>query len=739
MSAAQRSRPGLLLLVLVLAGLCGFGHQAAAQLGVLSSVGSGPAPSGDKPVTFTADQVQYDQDRALVIATGHVEAWQNDRVLRADRIVFDRNTNVAAASGNVVLLEPDGSVVFSDYAELSEGMRNGIMKGMRALLAQNARLAANGARRTEGKVNEMSRMIYSTCNLCAKDPSKPPLWDIRALTAVQDLEHKKIEYEDAVLDMFGIPIAYFPYMWHVDPSVKRASGLLIPAIGYSKNLGAFAVQPYYWVIDDQQDATITPWITSKQGSQLELDYRLRLNEGSLTVQSSAADSNGGFGGHVFSSGRFNYDDTWRYGFDFNRASSAAYLHDFSVAWYADVLTSQFFLEGFGQGSYTRFDSRFYQSLITGIANTNLPVVAPRYTYSYFGQPDDLGGRLSFDVGGFNVLRSIGTNTQRASLSANWERPFSGQLGDLWKFTFHVDAASYSASQLNEIPNFSPISSNSLARAQPQAAVEVRWPFWRDGGASGTQLIEPIAQVIVAPNIGNSQLVRVPNEDSVAFEFSDANLFSFNRFPGIDRLEGGVRANVGLHGDWTLGGVNVDGLVGQSYRTESTQIMPPLSGLNGNVSDIVGRVSVHPTNWLDVTYRTRLGNQDLAVHSADALASIGQSLFTVTGGYLYTNTNPFYLYDQAGPPPASYFLPRNEITLGASTKFGHWRFSTSVRRNLQTNQMVSLDARGTYEDECFIFDADFNRRYTSIDFDHGETIFLLQVTFKTVGTFGVNAL
>ena len=117
-----------------------------------------------------------------MIAQGHVEAWQNDHVLRADHITFDRNTGVAAAKGNVVLLEPDGQVLFADYAELTQDMKNGVLRDMRAILAENGRLAANGARRTEGQINELSRVVYSTCNLCAKDPSKAAaLADPRAL------------------------------------------------------------------------------------------------------------------------------------------------------------------------------------------------------------------------------------------------------------------------------------------------------------------------------------------------------------------------------------------------------------------------------------------------------------------------------------------------------------------------------------------------------------------------------
>ncbi len=80
-------------------------------------------------MTFTADQVNYDRDTGLVTATGHVEAWQNDTVLRADKITFDRNTDVAAATGHVVLLEPDGQVLFADYAELTQGMKDGVLRG----------------------------------------------------------------------------------------------------------------------------------------------------------------------------------------------------------------------------------------------------------------------------------------------------------------------------------------------------------------------------------------------------------------------------------------------------------------------------------------------------------------------------------------------------------------------------------------------------------------------------------
>ena len=725
--------------VLLLSCLAASAH---AQLGQLVTPGGHGAPiSRDQPVTFTADQVDYDRDKAIVTATGHVEAWQNDHVVRADKITFDRNTNVAAAYGNVVLLEPDGQVLFTDYAELSEGMRNGVLRGMRAILAENGRLAANGARRFEGKLNELSKVVYSTCNLCAKDPTRPPLWQIRAFDAVQDLEHKRIEYQDATLQLYGVPVAYLPYFSNPDPSVKRQSGLLVPSLGQSSHIGQFVGVPYYVVLDDQSDATITPLLTTQAGPQLQLGYRRKFNDGRLDVDGSLGYLDNAVQGTISAHGRFAYDETWRYGFDLERASSTNYVRDFRLGRFvgdANLLTSQLYLEGFGEGAYTRLDARFYQGLVDTIVDTKLPYVLPRYEYSYFGLPDALGGRLSIDVGAFNVIRTVGTNTQRTSLTTEYNRPFVGALGDLWKLTFHGDAAAYNATQFDQQPNFGPTNAVSTARGLPQAAVEVRWPFLRDGGDWGSQIIEPIAQVIVAPVVGERQVQEIPNEDSLDLEFTDQNLFAFNRFPGIDRLEGGSRANLGLHGAWYLNGTSFDALVGQSYQAATNTLFPEFTGLRDTVSDVVGRARFAPTEWLDFTYRTRLDHRSGITRMADALGSVGDSRLRITAGYLYTTYDPYNFYDQPQPPPASFSIPRNEITLGANGSLGHYRLGAYGRRDLATNHMVALGFDGAYEDECFIFDIRFSRRYTSYNGDSGATTILFQLTFKTIGQFGFRA-
>ena len=733
---------------------------ARAQLGLLAGTAAkNSAPSRKEPVTFSADQVQYDQKNNLVIATGHVEAWQNGHILRADKVVFDRNTGTAAATGHVVLMEPDGEVMFADYAELSQDMKEGVLKDFRALLAQNGKLAANGARRTAGEINELSRVVYSACNVCRKNPSKPPLWQITASSAVQDMQHKRDEYYNATLEMFGLPVFWFPYISAPDPSVKRASGLLLPSFGNSSDVGVFFAQPYYWVLDDQSDATLTPVLTTRAGTELMAEYRRRFNDGYFQFDGSAGyfidhPVNGvppttqeSLAGTAAAKGQFDYNDTWRWGFDINRASSSDFVRDFHFGNGFDLdpnlLTSDIYAEGFGQGAYARVDTRFYQGLTSIIVDSELPVVLPRFQYAYFGQPDALGGRFSLYTNDFNVYRADGTNTQRAAVTMNWERPFVGALGDLWKLTLHLDAASYNASHFDQQPNYGTHDRIDDARALPQMAVDFRWPFMRNSGTWGTQVIEPHLQLVVGPQTGDSQNDKYPNEDSLDLEFTDMNLFGFNRFNGIDRLDGGIRLNAALQGTWYLGGTTFDGFIGQSYRTNKDSLFPEYTGLHDQVSDVVTHVYFAPTTWFDMMYRARFNHNTFNTEMTDATASIGVPKFRLAGGYLYTAYDPYTLFDSAPPPTPttdpSFFQPRDEITLSATSNWGQYRFDAFARRDLTFHQMVAVGADAIYENECLILDLKFYRRYTSIDEDGGSTVLLFLITLKTVGQFGYRAI
>ena len=91
-----------------------------------------------------------------------------------------------------------------------------------------------------------------------------------------------------------------------------------------------------------------------------------------------------------------------------------------------------------------------------------------------------------------------------------------------------------------------------------------------------------------------------------FEFDDTNVFSINRFPGIDKIEGGPRVNLGIkygiYGNNT-GSLNI--LLGQVFRLKADDTFAEKTGLESTRSDYVGRISLSPKQNINY-YQTNSG-------------------------------------------------------------------------------------------------------------------------------------
>jgi LPS-assembly protein len=707
----------------------------------LEAPSTAPRAAQNAPVTFTADEVQYDQNAALVVARGRVEAFQGGRMLRADELTYNRNTGVATARGNVQLIEADGQVFFAESAVLSNQMRDGVLEGLRAYLLQNGRIAASGARRTDGSIFDLSRVVYSVCDPCKEDPLAPPLWQLRARTATLDRTEQQVRYRDATLDMAGVPVIWLPYLQHPDGSASRQSGFLSPSFGITKFLGGFIETPYYWAIDDSQEMVLRPTISTRVAPNLGLDYRRRFNSGEVEVLSSVGHLDGrdgteeGFAGHIFAKGRFSLDENWRAGFDANRASSEQYLRIYRYG-AQRVLPTTLFTEGFwGTEGFARFDGRAYQGLRRTDDISRIPLVLPNIYADWESPEDSLGGRFTVDTWNFAVFRGTGTSTRRVSSRIGYALPRIDNLGGIWTLRAQSDLSAYDFEDINLAPNFAPGDANGQnTAANLRAALDWRMPFLRDGGDWGRQIVEPRIQLVTGPMTGSQY--RIPNEDSIVFDFTDANLFSLNRFTGRDRQEGGTRADMALRGAWFLPeDRQLEAVVGRSFRVqEDGGPFYPYSGLEKRASDYVSRLSFRPASWLDLTGRARRDGESFGARAYDVSATLRPSDVTsFTVGYLQA-------------PPMPYLNPvaqREEIALGASQRIGFWRFSAFGRQDMQLNRPVSIGASALYEDECFIFETRFVKRYAedpaTNDLYPASTMLLFRFGFKTIGDFGLRAL
>src|SRR5258708_31093895 len=104
------------------------------------------------------------------------------------------------------------------------------------------------------------------------------------------------------------------------------------------------------------------------------------------------------------------------------------------------------------------------------------------------------------------------------------------------------------------------------------------------GEEERSLSERVAGIQAGPAAGNRR--RIPNEDSLSFEYRDTDLFRPDRLAGYDVLDTGQRVDYGLKGGLYLkDGGNYRFLVGQSYRAQPNLFLPPGSGADERLSDV----------------------------------------------------------------------------------------------------------------------------------------------------------
>lgn len=681
------------------------------------------------PVLMTADQMQFDRERGVVTAKGHVEISQGPRVLKADNVTYNQKTGVVTASGNVSLTEPTGEVIFAKSVKLTKELREGVIDNIRVLFPDDSRFAANGAVRTGGNRTDMRKAVYSPCKVCS-DKSGTPLWQIKARRIVHDQVKKNIEYTDASLDMFGVPVIYMPFFWHADPTVKRRTGFLPPLLGNDNQLGFTMQTPFYINIAPDWDATFSPIFATREFPVGVIELRHRLVDGEIKVEGSvtASDVKGNVGGrttervrgHIFTKGRFDIDDTWRWGFDGKYASDDTYLSRYNFTG-ADELISRAFIEGFRGRSYASAETLYFQGLRNEDVQARIPVVAPLLNYNFISEPIFNGSRWSLDVNALGLTRREGTDSHRLTVTGGWQMPFIGRGGDLYTLSASVQGAVYQVNRVVE-PNKPSTFSGATGRFFPQVTLDWRYPWVREFG-NVRQLIEPRMAISFAPNGNNS--TKIPNEDSQNFEFDDTNLFSANRFPGLDRVDGGKRFTYGLrtafYGD---GGGQSEFFIGQSYRFLVDDTFGVGSGLEDNFSDFVGRVRISPSRYLDLLYRFRLDKSKFRARRSELRMLAGPDYLRLGIDYLFFGRTT----------ETSEFGKREEITARLTAKVTK-NWTIAARTQWDLSGVASPLVHGvslTYSCECFLLTVDFSRRFTVNRDDNASTRFFVRIVFKNLG-------
>ena len=160
------------------------------------------------------------------------------------------------------------------------------------------------------------------------------------------------------------------------------------------------------------------------------------------------------------------------------------------------------------------------------------------------------------------------------------------------------------------------------------------------------------------------------------------------------------------------------LVGQSYRAETNPFLPPGSGAEQRLSNIVGRVVLSPNSYLDLIYRFRLDGNSFANRGQQVAVSAGPANLRLSATYLLV---PPELPSEVAFNPATgtsvLYGKQEQLTFTATAKLTrYWSLQGSETVNLTNstnlingvatpeskNASLYATLAAVYQDECMAF-------------------------------------
>ena len=744
----------------------------------------------DAKMLVQANELVYDYQNERVAAVGKVQIYYDGAVLEADRVTHDRKLNRLNATGNVRYQTKDGNVIHTDSIDLDADFRDGFIQSLLIETPDNTRIAAASAERSGGNITVLQSGAYTACEPCKDDPKKPPLWQVKAARIIHNERERVIHYENATVEFFGVPIAYFPYFWHPDPTVKRQTGFLLPTFFSNSRTGVGVSVPYYWALAPNYDFTLDVAPMTRQiGPLVSGEWRHRLVNGSYSIratgifqQDKEAFIDQGiktpgyrdFRGSIETKGQFAINRRWHWGWDAALFTDRFFANDYAKATESggSEKVSQIYLAGQGERSY--FDARaMYFTGFSRLDNSGeLPIIHPVVDHSYVLDRPVLGGELGFRTnfvslsrreadfdpkfsqtlgpppstgpGGADcittvnpgdcLMRGMAGDYTRFSTEMYWRRTITNPWGIVLKpfATARVDLATRNADGDANVNQFIDPSRETMARAMPAVGMEARWPFisvhsW------GTQIVEPIAQIVVRPN--ETHIGKFPNEDAQSLVFDDTNLFAIDKYSGYDRVEGGTRANLGVQYTANIhryGMVNM--MFGQSYHLagknsyaySDTANTGAESGLEHDASDYVSRIYYQPVGNISYAARARFDKDNFDVRRLELEAR--QTWDKLSLSTIYAR------YD--AQPQIGYTEKREGIYQTAALKLHeNWTVFGGARYDLGRSEFDLAILGLNYVDECFAATFSYVADYSNLTYTKPVHRIMLRMNLRTIGGTG----
>ena len=695
------------------------------------------------------DKVIFDRIENIATIQGTSEIFFKDKFkLSSTKVIYDKNNNVVYSNEKSALSDKKGNLMKFDKFELNLSEKKAKVYNLDLTDFENNKFLLNEAfinldkeeiagkdlkllfnKSILGNIENDPRIygnsvintpnetivnkgVFTSCKFDEND--KCPPWEMRAKEIKHDKKRKIIEYKNAYLRIYDKPVLYFPFFFHPDPTVKRQSGFLMPVINNSTFLGSSLQIPYYNVIAEDKDFTISPRIFFNDKFVLQSEYRQTYKKSDLNLDHSLKLDSENSATHFFGN-FFSRNNDNNFEINLETVSNRNYLKKYSIN--SDLVNSQTMLNSYIDYEETNENSYFSSSIevfedLTTLSSDSYEFVYPTFNYSS-ELNTSLDGNLNLKVSGhqkkYQTNRYDGILVNNLLYESN-DNISKNKFVDNYSLIFkNVNTKGKNSSSLKEEYDNKLLSGLILNREYPLKKIS----------DNSINYLTPKISFRISPS-------ETKNIRDSGRRVDYISLFNTDRLNDNTVVEGGESLTIGA--DYKIINENREILNlsgGQVLRLKEEDDMPRSSTIGNKRSDIIGNLKYSPSNNFNFNYSFSADNDFDELNYSYAETNFMANNFM---------TSFKFLSDGGNINDKSYISNETKYNFDKNNSLG---FSTN--KNLDTNLTEYYDLVYEYKNDCLKASVEYKKTfYDDIDLDPDENIFF-SITIVPFGSINSPSL
>ena len=510
------------------------------------------------------------------------------------------------------------------------------------------------------------------------------------------IKKKEISYNDALLKIYDMPVAYFPKFFHPDPTVKRKTGFLIPSIQNSSNSSNFLNIPFFYAVAENKDFTFKPRLYAEEKFLFQSEYRQKnLDNDHIMDFSIYNDKDGKSKNHFFykynKKSKVKNFETSKIDFKIQQTSDDKYLKsnklDGKIIDDLGILENSLNIDLYSNDLSINLNTTIYENL-NKQNNDRFEYIFPKILLTKnFGNIYNLNGNFSFKSD--TEIRQYNTNVLEKENINDFIFNSNNKIN---KFGF-LNNHQFLLRNTNSENNNSDYKNKKSFYLSSMYQYNSTLPMIKESNKY-RNILKPRLSIKAAPN-------HTKNERNLERKTDITNIYSIDRITGNSSIEGGLSLVYGL--DYSALNKSKKREVfnfklANNFRFKENDDLSNMNQIDEKTSNIFNEISYQPNNFLSLKYNSSIKNnlEDLAYESLESKFNI----YNFITEFDYVNENNT-------SDKNSYLSNKTTYLLSESNNF---QFSTRKNKTKDLTEYYNLMYQ--YKNDCLAASIEYNKDFYS---------------------------